>query len=550
MREKRKKKVKREAAEPAPRSVSPYWYYGLVLLVVLLFALIRIRMLDFPLERDEGEYAYAGQLILQGIPPYQLAYNMKLPGTYAAYSLILAIFGQTSRSVHMGLLLLNTATIILMYFLAARLFGKLAGIVSCAGYALLSAGMPVRGFTAHATHFVVLPAIGGLLLLLKGLESRRLSLFFWSGLLAGLAFIMKQPGIFFVLFSGLYLVKSEWKRPFDWNGAARRGGLFLLGAVLPFSLTCLILFWAGVFPKFWFWTFSYALEYATAVRFSDGLQNLWVTARYVIGPVVWIWIIAGGGLLVLLFRNRTDRACAFFAAGFLLFSFAAVCPGLYFREHYFILLLPAIALLAGIAVGAATKDLSENRRLRSLSAIPVIVFLGAFAVSLIQQQVSFFEKGLIAANRDVYEANPFFEAVKIADYLRTHSSKDARVAILGSEPEIYFYSGRRSATGYIYTYALMERHPFASAMQQEMISEMETNRPEFMVYVFVPNSWGVSPDSDRTIFSWADRYARSHYEVVGIADILADRTEYRWDNAAKSYQPRSPYVIYVFRRTT
>lgn len=37
-----------------------------------------------PLERDEGEYAYAGQLMLQGIPPYQLAYNMKLPGTYAA----------------------------------------------------------------------------------------------------------------------------------------------------------------------------------------------------------------------------------------------------------------------------------------------------------------------------------------------------------------------------------------------------------------------------------------------------------------------------------
>ena len=42
----------------------------LVLLAVVIC--VRIRLLDFPLERDEGEYAYAGQLILQGIPPYTM----------------------------------------------------------------------------------------------------------------------------------------------------------------------------------------------------------------------------------------------------------------------------------------------------------------------------------------------------------------------------------------------------------------------------------------------------------------------------------------------
>lgn len=45
----------------------------LLLAVIVLFSLIRLRLLDMPLERDEGEYAYAGQLLLQGIPPYQLA---------------------------------------------------------------------------------------------------------------------------------------------------------------------------------------------------------------------------------------------------------------------------------------------------------------------------------------------------------------------------------------------------------------------------------------------------------------------------------------------
>jgi hypothetical protein len=41
---------------------------------------IRIHFLANPLERDEGEYAYAGQPMLEKISPYRLAHNMKFPG--------------------------------------------------------------------------------------------------------------------------------------------------------------------------------------------------------------------------------------------------------------------------------------------------------------------------------------------------------------------------------------------------------------------------------------------------------------------------------------
>src|SRR5437899_8442727 len=82
---------------------------------------VRIRLLSMPLERDEGEYAYAGQLMLQGISPYKLAYNMKFPGTYTAYALIMSIFGQTIIGIHIGLLLVNGATIGLIFLLGRRL---------------------------------------------------------------------------------------------------------------------------------------------------------------------------------------------------------------------------------------------------------------------------------------------------------------------------------------------------------------------------------------------------------------------------------------------
>ena len=55
----------RKRAQPA--SSAP-WAPLAVLAALVFVAYVRLRVADVPLERDEGEYAYAGQLILQGVP--------------------------------------------------------------------------------------------------------------------------------------------------------------------------------------------------------------------------------------------------------------------------------------------------------------------------------------------------------------------------------------------------------------------------------------------------------------------------------------------------
>ena len=130
---------------------------ALMLLAMLLVIAARIRLLGIPLERDEGEYAYIGQLMLQGVAPYAEAANMKLPGTNAAYALIMAIFGQSISAIRFGLLLVNAGCAVLVYFVARRLFGSVAGFAAAASYAVLSVSPSVMGVWAHATHFVVLP---------------------------------------------------------------------------------------------------------------------------------------------------------------------------------------------------------------------------------------------------------------------------------------------------------------------------------------------------------------------------------------------------------
>ncbi len=86
-----------------PAAPRPYWALGLLAAVVLITAAVRARLLDLPPNRDEGEYAYFGQLLLQGIPPYAQAYNFKMPGIYPIYALMLAVFGQTPTAIHGGL---------------------------------------------------------------------------------------------------------------------------------------------------------------------------------------------------------------------------------------------------------------------------------------------------------------------------------------------------------------------------------------------------------------------------------------------------------------
>ncbi len=62
----------KQARCPNSLRVTVWLLLGATLIVILA---ARIRLLGLPLERDEGEYAYTGQLLLQGIPPYQLAYS-------------------------------------------------------------------------------------------------------------------------------------------------------------------------------------------------------------------------------------------------------------------------------------------------------------------------------------------------------------------------------------------------------------------------------------------------------------------------------------------
>ncbi|HZL12537.1 MAG TPA: glycosyltransferase family 39 protein [Verrucomicrobiae bacterium] len=543
---------KQPTATSPRNSFARLWPWLVILIVLLFTGFIRFRLLDMPLERDEGEYAYAGQLILQGIPPYELAYNMKLPGTYYAYALGMAIFGQSTAGVHATLIVVNSLTIIFVFLLARKLFGVMAGLVSCASYAVFSVSPSVLGMAAHANHFVVLFAVPATLLLWKAVESNNSKALFFSGLLYGMAFLMKQQGIFFDLFGICFFIGCEIKkRPAPWFDLAKKCFSFGVAMLLPFGLTCLYLFFAGVFPRFWFWTFTYARSYAAEESLQSGIQVLctYLKDTHILYLEFYILVIAG---LLLALRNKTVRKQLIFLTAFSICSGLATATGFYFRRHYFILALPAFAILIGLAI-TSVQQLLQIKMARNASIIvSLILFAAILGRNIFIQREFFFQASGNQICQTIYRNFPFIESIGIARYIREHSSENDRIAILGSEPQIYFYAQRRSATGYIYTYALMELQPYAAKMQRDMISEIESNKPEYIVLVGCGNSWVIRPSSDLAIFDWFKKYSKEFYEITGIIEMPSTgEAIYLWDNDVKNHQEiaqLSEHYLIVYKR--
>lgn len=525
----------------------PLWAWWVIVAIVLFSAIIRYGLLDVPLERDEGEYAYAGQLILQGLLPYQDLYNMKLPGIYAVYAIMLSIFGQTHTGIHWGLLIVNAATIIMVFLLTRRLTDTLAGLVAGACFAVLSAGQCVQGVFANAEHFVILPATGGLILLLRAMDEDRPLFFFFSGLLLGTGFLIKQHGGAFVALGGMYLIVDQLsRRPLKWPRLFRRCVIFVFGALSPYCVTCLIFISAGAFDEFWFWTVDYARAYTSQVPVENAWDMFNPKALEILGAAPLVWALAGLGVSSI-FWIKQDRKRWIFLSMFACFSFLAICPGFFFRPHYFVLLLPVSAVFAGVGTSALTDVISKGRSGIMQYMVPVGLVGMCLTFTIYQQRDFLFLMSPVQACRFTYQLNPFPESLKISRFIRDNTKQDDRIAILGSEPQIFFYSGRRSATGFIYMYPLMEEHDYALEMQKRMIREIETARPEILAFVRIGSSWLQHKCSHELLFDWFREYHKAHYIPAGLVEIFKDRSLYHWVPDMR-WPPRSPLWILLLKR--
>jgi len=519
----------------------------LLVAVLVLVAVVRVRLADLPLERDEGEYAYAAQLILGGVPPYKLAYNMKFPGTYIAYALIMLVFGQTPTGIHLGVTLVTTVTALLLWRLGRNMLDEACGVVAATTYAVLAASPALLGLAGHATHFAALFATAGLYVLWPVHRQPRRVRVLLAGLMFGLAILMKQHAAIFCVWGAFFVwsVCVHWEIP--WSNRLHFLVAFSLGALVPFLVTCVVLSHAGVMEQFVFWTLSYAAEYVRIVPLHKAPHLFFESLKKITERDQLLWLVGLTGLGAIFLQPKLHKM-RLILFGFCVAAFLTTVPGFYFRRHYFILMLPAVGLLAGCSVSGAC-ELFLRKRCTHLSTLLIIIYGAVLSGDFAQNSDIWFRANPTQASRTIYFGNPFVEAEVFARYIQTNSTPEARVAVLGSEPQIYFLSRRRSATGYIYTCPLVEPHRFADWMQQQMIHEIESAKPEFVVFVAVPLSWLAWPGSSTRIIDWWANSYRTNFTLVGVAAMNPPQdTQYLWDDAAIEFGERRQWGLFLYRR--
>ncbi|HEV2327871.1 MAG TPA: glycosyltransferase family 39 protein [Verrucomicrobiae bacterium] len=573
---------------------------GLALTLAFNFA-IRWHLRDLPLERDEGEYAYAGQLILQGIPPYKLAFNMKFPGVYFMYALLMAIFGQSAADIHAGIFVVTSLTAVLIFFIGRELLSEAGSLVATVIYIGLAALPKAAGLAGHATHFVSLFVCAGVAVLLMARRRNSRAWWFVSGTAFGLAILMKQHAVFFPFFILVWLLWKGLRRATQVSAVSVI--LFCAGCAIPFIVTAVGFACAGLWHAFVIWTFQYASQYVSMLPFRAVPEQFATGFDPVFESGIWVWIFGVVGLICLWRRHaiadcgpriadypkpsphpgplrshpmgaeREQQAYGVLSspdgrqspsncvsgkspelAGLIfLAGLAAACPGFYFRNHYFIMAMPGLALLNAAFILAVAKAFRQHSHATWVKYIPVC--LAAFIVGdlLVNNAGMWFDGTPLQLSRELYAANPFTESIEVADYLKEHTSPADTIAVLGSEPEIFFLSHRHSASGFIYFYALTEPQPLAPQMRREFISQIETARPKYVVSVNMELSWFslISPESLQyasAIQNWWAGYS-TNYELVGAVKISPDRpSQFFWNEQSLNPVDATNNDLLIYRR--
>lgn len=492
---------------------------GFILLCILGSIFVRLQYLDLPLERDEGEYAYIAWRFNEGTAPYLSAYTMKFPLVHLLYALSFKLLGTSAESARLLLMVVNLASGLLLYSISKRYWNERIALLSGGLFLLYSLLPTLHGLSANTEHFVNFFVLAAFAIFVT---SQNKGPILMTGAFLGLAILSKQTAAAFALMPLLLLAKSSSgsHRRLEW--LATRSGCLVIGIALPLILICLAALGNGSADAMLFWVARYPLAYTSQIPMWDGLLHFGKVAESLLltTGVTPALLVAVG-----LFTRRGRPEPRRFVLLFLACSVIAVIPGFYFRPHYFILTIPPISLLAALGLNSLYESMPQTNRLLRLQSMMLCALLVAAPVAV--NTIVF--KGLTSSEfmKLLYRGNPFHHSAEIAAIIRENSSARDSIAVLGSEPQMYFYSGRPSATRYIYTYSLTEDHSYQKELHAEFVEDIVTNSPRIIVVVNYLSSWNAIPSAANGMVEEVNDYIDKNYEPIYSIDYDSVKSQSR-----------------------
>ena len=513
--------------------IAQYFEPLIFFIIAALVIYVRLRYADMAMERDEGEYAYAGSQILRGGFPFKDFYNMKLPGVYYCYFIIMGLFGKTVVAVRIGVLFLNLATSFFLIQLGQKWINYKAGFLAGAFYLFLAMSFSAQGMIANCEHFVLFFFILTLWALSK-------EWFFMAGLCAAFTIFMKQQGGILLCFAFVYfihlLILKKKKEP-----VFRKITLSIAGFLLPFAVFLTAIWYKGVFQAFKFFAIDYARAYIGINKPHKDFSTLFGIMQE--GEV--LWGVGKISFLIALIFGIFNKKLKFktplnplFLVLFVVFSYLAILPGWYYRPHYYQYFFPSVALL--MAYGWSYFSALSEKIIFKFTYVLLLVISFSLAIHTKKEYLFYYTHIQLLEN--TYYVERFHELRDLGYILKKNSLETDTIGMMGHEPEVLFYADRVSASGYLYSYPFIEDQPYSMEMAYQYNKEIKNTKPKWFVDCFYWFTW----EWFHTRIPMEDTYnfIKKNYYLRG---ALYEDKKLEW-NIDSVDQKRKPYAIIFERR--
>lgn len=503
----------------------------------LLFGALRWNNYAVPLTRDEGEYAYSAQLLIQGVAPYQHAFIQKPPGVIYCYTLCNLLAPGVFWAPRILVAIFIGVATVLLGFIARWEFGEGLALPAMwlATPMILLPGLEQA--IANVEMFMLLPLLATVAVYCYSRQhAHKNSHWLAAGFLAATTLLFKYTALPVLAF-----VFAAWFVEL-WRQGATAGSMFralasaAAGGILALALGLAYFLIHDGGRTFWECTVVFNRYYAVSDNFASSAfwskgKDLW--------DQWWILFLLPWAALL------RPRPRLWFWLGMFICAVVATSGSCY--GQYYVPMMPFWALLNALGICALASRLAQWMPPMSSWAGGLIT--AAVMLLVIRPDLPWMLYNKERFNVEKWGAYPFIEAQAMAIRVNGLSSPNDFVYVAGSEPEILSNAQRFSPTRFVTSYALMFPTPLALGYQREATRDLLWHPPKLIVFVQAGDSWTRRSTSPPQFVSFMGRFL-SNYHLVGGYVKENSRTCYWSTNLNLAEYRSSSLLLYQIKSGT
>jgi hypothetical protein len=460
-----------------------YKYYILILIAGLIISSVS---LIYPFGRDQGIYAYAGKLILEGKIDYKYSYNLRPPAIHYTYALGELIFGNSMSGMRIFEMIWQLLTSLIIFSIILKLSGSgKAGVFGSIFYLFLYFRLDYW-HTLQTESFMNFFIAGSVLILISNWKREFIPLLI-SGLFMGITLLFKSTILLFVVLLILSLVFLKRK-----DNGFKKSVIYIAGIAFVFVLCIAYYFYNDAFNYLWEIQFVQIPMYAKIGYLNETkefiLSNVFRMFTYsVYAPLIFFSVI----LIILKIKKKEfGFNAALLASWFIAALFSIIIQWKFFYYHFILLLPPLTIIIFSYCQYLLNLFIKVNKKIVFAFASIVIILYALFAgksffskysdlADIILKRNTLQEKYIkLGITQDsVYTINKIYE---ITDYIKQNTKVKDKIFVWGIEPIIYYLSGRDCVSRFIYNTPLYWRGNNLS-YQNEFIKSLKETNPELIL---------------------------------------------------------------------